>query len=57
MVCANRGEEHLDASTTEQVLRMAEEAAAAAQRPPRPAPMSPSAVLHHPRGRPCDAPS
>jgi len=29
MVCANCGEEHLDASTTEQVLRMAEEAAAA----------------------------
>jgi len=28
MVCANRGEEHLDASTTEQVLRIAEEAAA-----------------------------
>ena len=24
MVCANRGEEHLDASTTEQVLRMTE---------------------------------
>ena len=30
MVCAKRGEECLDASTTEQVLRMAEEAAAAA---------------------------
>ena len=29
MVCANCGEEYLDASTTEQVLRMAEEAAAA----------------------------
>jgi len=30
MVCASRGEERLDAPTTEQVLRMAEEAAAAA---------------------------
>ena len=29
MVCANYGEEYLDSSTTEQVLRMAEEAAAA----------------------------
>ncbi len=29
MVCANCGEEYLDSSTTEQVLRMAEEAAAA----------------------------
>ena len=29
MVCANCGEEYLDASTTAQVLRMAEEAAAA----------------------------
>lgn len=28
MVCAYCGEEHLDSSTTEQVLRMAEEAAA-----------------------------
>ena len=28
MVCANCGEEYLDSSTTEQVLRMAEEAAA-----------------------------
>ena len=28
MVCANCGEEHIDSSTTEQVLRMAEEAAA-----------------------------
>jgi YgiT-type zinc finger domain-containing protein len=28
MVCANCGEEYLDPSTTEQVLRMAEEAAA-----------------------------
>jgi len=28
MVCANCGEEYLDASTTAQVLRMAEEAAA-----------------------------
>ena len=32
MVCANCGEEYLDASTTEQVLRMAEEAAAAGVR-------------------------
>jgi len=28
MVCANCGEVHLDSSTTEQVMRMAEEAAA-----------------------------
>ena len=32
MVCANCGEEYLDSSITEQVLRMAEEAAAAGVR-------------------------